>query len=335
MLACNEFLFKTITIMSIIRFIKNWTLPVAIATGSALYLLFAFVPALDAAGLFFKPVMASLLPIFMFFTLFVVFCKVDFKKLRPVRWHLWLSLFQIMTVLVLTWLVIGFKLTGDSLVLVEAMLVCVIGPCASAAPVVTQKLGGNLEQMTTYTFLSNFITALFVPVCFPLIDKAADVSFITAFTLILYKVATVLVAPMALAWAVKHLIPRFHRWIVGIKDLSYYSWAASLLIVSGTTICNIVHADTSVWLLCVIALMGILLCIMQFGAGRFIGHYFGATVNAGQGLGQKNTAFAIWIASAYLNPLSTVGPGCYILWQNIINSVEIWQSRKQGNEYAS
>ena len=219
MLACNEFLFKTITIMSIIRFIKNWTLPVAIATGSALYLLFAFVPALDAAGLFFKPVMASLLPIFMFFTLFVVFCKVDFKKLRPVRWHLWLSLFQIMTVLVLTWLVIGFKLTGDSLVLVEAMLVCVIGPCASAAPVVTQKLGGNLEQMTTYTFLSNFITALFVPVCFPLIDKAADVSFFTAFTLILYKVATVLVAPMALAWAVKHLTPRFHRWIVGIKDL--------------------------------------------------------------------------------------------------------------------
>ena len=200
---------------------------------------------------------------------------------------------------------------------------------------VTQKLGGNLEQMTTYTFLSNFITALFVPVCFPLIDKAADVSFFTAFTLILYKVATVLVAPMALAWAVKHLTPRFHRWIVGIKDLSYYSWAASLLIVSGTTICNIVHADTSVWLLCVIALMGLMLCIMQFGAGRFIGHYFGATVNAGQGLGQKNTAFAIWIASAYLNPLSTVGPGCYILWQNIINSVEIWQSRKQGNEYAS
>ena len=94
MLACNEFLFKTITIMGIIRFIKNWTLPVAIATGSALYLLFAFVPALDAAGLFFKPVMASLLPIFMFFTLFVVFCKVDFKKLRPIRWHLWLSLFR-------------------------------------------------------------------------------------------------------------------------------------------------------------------------------------------------------------------------------------------------
>ena len=76
--------------------------------------------------------------------------------------------------------------------------------------------------------------------------------------------------------------------------------------------------------------MGLLLCIMLFGAGRFIGHYFGATINAGQGLGQKNTAFAIWIASAYLNPLATVGPGCYILWQNIINSIEIWLCRREG-----
>ncbi len=71
----------------LIRFIKNWILPVAIFTGSVLYLIFAFVPALAGAATFFKPIMASLLPMFMFFTLFVVFCKVDFNKLRPVRWH--------------------------------------------------------------------------------------------------------------------------------------------------------------------------------------------------------------------------------------------------------
>ncbi len=320
---------------NIIRFIKNWTLPVAIATGSLVYLVFAYVPALDSAAVFFTPVMELLLPLFMFFTLFVVFCKVDFRQLQPVRWHVWLSLFQVLTAIVLTWLVLEFGLTGKSLVLVEAMLVCVVAPCASAAPVVTQKLGGNLEQMTTYTFLSNFITALFVPICFPLIDKAADISFMSAFTTILYRVATVLVGPMVLAWAVKHWAKRFHRWITGVKDLSYYSWALSLLIVSGTTIKNIVHADTSASFLCVIAVMGLLLCIMQFGAGRFIGHYFSATVNAGQGLGQKNTAFGIWIASSYLNPLSTVGPGCYILWQNIINSVEIWMCRREGHDYSA
>ena len=71
---------------NIIRFIKNWTLPVAIATGSLVYLVFAYVPALDSAAVFFTPVMEMLLPLFMFFTLFVVFCKVDFRQLQPVRW---------------------------------------------------------------------------------------------------------------------------------------------------------------------------------------------------------------------------------------------------------
>ena len=77
----------------------------------------------------------------------------------------------------------------------------------------------------------------------------------------------------------------------------------------------------------------LLLCFFQFGTGRFIGHFSHNTVEAGQALGQKNTAFAIWIAAAYLNPLSTVGPGCYIVWQNVINSLEIWSCRRKGNEH--
>ena len=318
--------------MHILRFVRNWTLPVAIATGSLVYLVFAFVPALDAAGTALEPLMQDLLPAFMFFTLFVVFCKVDFRRLRPVPWHLWVSVFQVLTVLLLTALLVELHLSGKALVLAEALLVCVIGPCASAAPVVTQKLGGNLEEMTTYTFLSNFVTAVFLPLCFPLVDKAADISFLQAFATILYKVATVLVAPMALAWAVKHWLRGLHRWLAGVKDLSYYSWAMSLLIVSGTTVRNIVHARASVLFLCLIALSGLVLCVMQFGAGRYIGRHFGSEVNAGQALGQRNTAFAIWIASAYLQPLSTVGPGCYILWQNIINSVEIWAERCRGHD---
>ena len=100
------------------------------------------------------------------------------------------------------------------------------------------------------------------------------------------------------------------------------------MIVTGTTVKNIVHAEASVWLLATIALLGLLLCVVQFAVGRFIGHYFSHTQEAGQALGQKNTAFAIWLAYTYLTPLSSVGPGCYILWQNIINSVEIWQHQR-------
>lgn len=139
----------------------------------------------------------------------------------------------------------------------------------------------------------------------------------------------VLVLPMLLAYIVKHTCHRLHRWIVSVKDLSYYLWGCSLMMVTGTTVRNIVHADTSASFLAVIAALGLILCVVQFAVGRFIGHYFQATIEAGQALGQKNTAFAIWIAYTYLNPLSSVGPGCYILWQNIINSVEIWLYRKR------
>jgi BASS family bile acid:Na+ symporter len=314
--------------MDMIRFVKDWTLPISMGFGTVVYLLFAFTPQLDEVGNRLSPFFAAILPLFMFLVLFVTFCKVDFRQLRPVKWHFWVGVFQFLFIAALMGLMLGFGMQGASLVLMEAILMCVISPCATAAAVVTQKLGGNLEQMTTYTFLSNFITAFLVPVCFPLIEKSADMTFLSAFAKILHEVVLVLLVPMLLAYIVKHYMHRLHRKIIAVRDLSYYLWACSLTIVTGTTVKNIVHADTTVALLVSIALLGLIMCVVQFAVGRFIGHYFDHTQEAGQALGQKNTAFAIWMAYTYLNPLSSVGPGCYILWQNIINSIEIWQKRK-------
>ena len=299
--------------------------------GALLYLLFAFTPQLDDMATAMGPFFATILPLFMFLILFVTFCKVDFRQLRPVAWHGWVALFQVLFISVLMALMLmpSGEPPAQAKVLMEALLMCCISPCATAAAVVTQKLGGSLEQMTTYTFLSNFMTVLLAPLCFPLIEKGADITFLAAFTKILHEVFLVLVVPMLLAYVVKHHLKGLHRRIVAVRDLSYYLWACSLMIVTGTTVKNIVHAEVSVWLLTAIALLGLLICIVQFAVGRFIGHYFDHTQEAGQALGQKNTAFAIWLSSAYLNPLSSVGPGCYILWQNIVNSVEIWQYRKK------
>lgn len=301
-------------------------------TGAAAYLVFAFTPGLEEAAAFFDPIFAAILPAFMFLVLFVTFCKVDFRKLRPVAWHFWTGLFQLIFIAALMGLMLGFSMAGDSLVLMEAILMCVICPCATAAAVVTQKLGGSLEQMTTYTFLSNFLTALLVPVCFPMIEKGADITFMAAFLEILHEVFIVLIVPMLLAYVVKHHMHRLHAWVISINDLSYYLWGCSLMIVTGTTVKNIVNAESTVALLLAIALLGLVMCVVQFAVGRYIGHFFNHAQESGQALGQKNTAFAIWLSSTYLNPLSSVGPGCYILWQNIINSIEIWQHRKYKRE---
>ena len=317
-----------------VAFLKDWTLPVAMGLGALSYLVFAFVPQLDEAARFFAPVMDAVLPVFMFLVLFVTFCKVDFHKMRPVRWHFWVLMFNLLFV-GMVMAVILFRQSSPltshlpSLILMESLLMCIIAPCATAAAVVTQKLGGSLEQTTTYTFLSNFLTVLLVPICFPMVEKGSDVSFMAAFWKILYQVVVLLIVPMLLAYIVKHRLQRLHRWVISVRDLSFYLWACSLMIVTGTTVKNIVHAQASVWLLTSIALLGLTVCIVQFAVGRFIGHYFGHAQEAGQALGQKNTAFAIWLAYTYLNPLASVGPGCYILWQNIVNSIEIWQHRKE------
>ena len=71
------------------------------------------------------------------------------------------------------------------------------------------------------------------------------------------------------------------------------------------------------------------ICIGQFIAGRKIGSRYGKTVTGGQGLGQKNTVLTIWMALSYLDPISSVGPGAYVLWQNMVNSYQLWRKQRQ------
>ena len=231
---------------AIIRFIKDWTLPVAMGLGTIIYLVFGLTPQLEKVADFFDPIFDAILPMFMFLILFVTFCKVDFHKLRPVAWHFWICVFQLLFIGALMGIILlPSAVSPDALILMEAILMCVISPCAAAAAVVTQKLGGSLEQMTTYTFISNFITAMMVPICFPLIEKGADMTFWAAFSKILYEVAIVLLVPMLLAYIVKHHAHQLHKRIISVKDLSYYLWACSLLIVTGTTVKNIGHPADS------------------------------------------------------------------------------------------
>ena len=316
--------------LKLLQFIKNWTLPVSMGIGAVAYLVFYYVPALEGASQWFAPFFNSILPLFMFLILYVTFCKVDFKKLAPVKWHFWTTACQLLLVMSIVGAILFFHIRGKELILLESVLACIISPCAAAAAVVTLKLGGNLEQMTTYTFLSNLLCALLIPICFPLIEPASQMTFWGAFSLIMQKVCLVLVVPMLLALLTKSLplLHRFHQWLIHIPDLSFYLWGCSLMIVTGTTLKNIFHAGTSVLFLLLIGFSGLVLCLFQYAIGRYIGRFFGTSIESGQALGQKNTAFAIWIATTYLHPLSTVGPGCYILWQNIINSIEIWKNGK-------
>lgn len=314
-----------------IRFIKNWTLPVAIAVGSICYLTFYWIPALDTLGNQLSPVFDVIFPLFVFLTLLITFCKVDYHQLRPHRWHTGVLVAQLLLIAVTIGIIFWVEEHAEQKLLWEALLTCIIGPSASAAPVVVGKLGGNINTMTTYVILSSLASTILIPLVFPILEPAAGVAFLDAFLVILHKVAIVLLLPLILGWFIKHYLPRLQRRIASMPNLSFYTWAISLSITTGITVKNIVHSDATLMLLGWIALTTLLLCFVQFLIGRSVGHWLGEEVNAGQGLFQKNTALSIWVAYMYLNPVASVGAGCYVLWQNIINSFEIWQDRKRQN----
>ncbi len=311
----------------LLRFVKDWTLPVAIATGTALYLLFAYVPALEPAASVCGPVCEAVLPLTIFATLFVTFSKVDFHLMHLERWHAAILAAQGLCVAVLTAILTATD-GGPTRMAMEAVMTCVIAPCASASPVVTAKLGGNLTAMTTFTLLSAIATSVLIPAIFPLIEPEAHTTFATAFLQILHKVAAVLLLPLALGAIVRHYWHALYRWLMGTPDLGFYLWSISLAITTGITVRNIAHSHAAPSLLAAIAMLTLLTAFAQFRIGRAIGKAYKTPICAGQAMFQKNTALAIWVSFAFLTPTASIGAGCYVLWQNIINSAELWQHRR-------
>ena len=314
--------------MNIIKFLKDWTLPVAIAVGTVVYLLFYLVPFLDGAGDALGEVVDTIFPFMVFSTLFSTYCRIDFHQMRPHRWHIGVLLAQVVLVALNVWIIFCVEADPEQKLLWESVLTCIIGPAATAAPVVTAKIGGNINTMTAYVVISAFASALMIPAAFPLLERGVSAGFWEMFFIILQKLAMVLVAPLVLGWCVQHYAKRLCAWIVSIPDLSFYLWSAQLAVTSGVTVRNIVHSDAALRTLLMIAVLSLILCFALFLIGRWIGSHLGDEINGGQASFQKNTALSIWVAYVYLNPVASVGAGCYVLWQNIINSLELWQYRR-------
>ena len=285
------------------------------------------MPQLDGAARVMDPVMEAILPMFMFLVLFVTFCKVDFHKMRPVGWHLWVSIFNLLFVGIVMGLILGLRMKGDKLVLMEALLMCIIAPCATAAAVVTTRLHGNANVVVSYTCLINMAVSLVVPAMVPFLHESnvPGMTFEISFLLILAKVFPLLMMPLVVAWFVRHLFPKFHAFILRQPNLAFNLWAVSLSLAIGVSVKALVHSEESLGTLLGIAVASFICCVVQFGLGRLIGRKYGEPVAGTQSLGQKNTVFAIWMGYTFLNPVTALAGGFYSIWHNVVNSVQLWK----------
>lgn len=306
------------------RFLKDWTLPISMLMGSFCYVVFTQCSWTQPVKPAIVSIIPYLLPTLIFLMLFLAYCKIDPKELRPRRWHLILIVIQLLETVFAAWWCIAHR-DSQWLPLAEAMLAVFVAPMAAVGAVVTQKIGGNAATATTYTVISSLFTAIAVPTVYPLVEPGIGISFIALFLKILSRVFPTIIFPLVLALILRWYMPKVHQWVCReAKDKSFYLWAICTMVNTAQIIRCIVNTEDSMnILLSIIVVIGVIVAL-QFYIGKQVGSRYNDRFAAGQGLAQKNTVLSIWIAMTFLSPTAAIGPGVCLLWQNIVNSWQIW-----------
>ncbi|MDR2234098.1 MAG: transporter [Tannerella sp.] len=294
-----------------LKFIKDWILPIAMIIG-----------ALTHSWIY---RLAFLMPYLIFAMLLLTFCKITLKDIRFHRAHIWLLLIQLGGSIG-----VYLLLRSYNEIMAQAAMLCILMPTATAAAVITGMLGGNVGFLTAYVFFCNIAVAIAAPFYFALTGAHAELSFFQSVWIICQKVFPLLILPLIITLIFQARAPKVHKILLSISQMSFYLWVAALMIVTGVSVNFMLNRnqtnDNMEWKLFAISLI---ICCLQFYIGRLIGRRYGDPISSGQGLGQKNTILAIWMAQTYLHPLTILAPTGYILWQNIINSWQLYLKGKK------
>ena len=257
-------------------------------------------------------------PFFIFSMLFCTFCRVNIREMKPSWLHLWLMVAQVVATVAIYALL---RPLGETVA--QGGMICALAPMAMGAVVIAGMLGAKVETMATHSLICNIAIAFIAP---PLISMWGNGSCTIAE--ILARVTPLLIAPFVVAQLCRWLTPRFAGWIGSHAMLSFYLWLLSLMVIMGKTTHFIIESGTEYLTTeIILAAVALVVCLAQFGFGRWLGRRYGDEPAGGQALGQKNTVLAIWLAQSFLNPLACVAPTAYIVWQNIVNSYQIYRHR--------
>lgn len=262
----------------------------------------------------------------IFTMLFITFCGVSVRHIQFSKMHLWLAVIQIAGCVC-----VYITVSPVHPVVAQGLMICLLTPTATSAPVITGMLGGSITSVAAYSLIINIAVAVFAPLFFPIIYNhlGKDIGFFPAFFSILQRLALMMLLPMILAQLFRHFLPKINKIIVHHSSISFYLWTIALAIATGRCVGFILAQDAVNYNIEIIIAVGaLIICLFQFFAGKAIGEKYHDKIAGGQSLGQKNTILGMWMCQMYLNPISSIGPGAYILWQNIINSYQVWHNRR-------
>lgn len=309
------------------NFLKNWMLPLAMTAGAAIYLILHYVPSFSELG--YMAVARRLQPVLVSIMLFLQLNTVAPTDLKFHKWHFVLITVQALLFAIIAFIAAGID-SGGGRILLECAMLCFICPTAAAAGVITSRIGGSLPGIMTYTVLSDTLASLLIPLMIPMVHPAADIGFLASFWAIIKRVFSILVLPCVLAWFIRYCIPGLQRWLAKYVGWAFYVWSVGLVLAISLAAGALVTSGIGVLVALGIALVSLVCCLFQFWLGRRVARGYGRveSITAGQALGQKNTGFIIWLGLSYMTPVTSVAGGLYAVWHNLVNSYELYRSRK-------
>lgn len=277
------------------------------------------------AGYEFFERLSPLTPYLIFTMLLITYCRVSWREIRILPLHLWMLVLQIAGAAAVYAALLPL---GPSVS--QGVFICVLAPTATSAAVVTGMLGGSVGTLATYTLLSNIAVAVFSPFVFSVVGENVSLPFWQSFGIIARQIVPLLILPLAGAFALERFWPRAHRILRNRQSVSFYLWSVALTIVMGRTVSFLVRQERSHYFTEALTVgIALIVCALQFYTGRRLGRRFGSAVAGAQGLGQKNTILAIWMAGIYLDPIASIGPASYVVWQNFVNSYQIYKKDRE------
>jgi len=270
-------------------------------------------------------IFASVIPFLLSIMLFITYCRVKWSDVKLTNFHyILLAIQYVGSVLVY------FAIRPFNEIVAQAAMMCVLISTATAAPVITGILGGNVASVAAYAIVSNLLVALVAPVFLSIIGNGGEgVLFFASFWNIFRWVMPILITPFVAAYMLSKISPKVHSTVKSAQIVSFYLWAISLTVLIASVAKFVIEYNNGNYMLLgIIALVTLLICVAQFFFGRKLGARFNETIAGGQSLGQKNTILAIWLTQTYLNPVASLGPGLYVLWQNLVNFYQIWKQKQ-------
>ena len=259
----------------------------------------------------------------LFFMLFFTFGSVDFKEIRFRKEYLLLLLYQVGVSIGVYLLVKQYNE-----ILAQGTMICILAPTAVAAVVMSSMLGANVASVTSYSLLINFVISIVAPIYFSIMEVPDIVPFWESVGKISMKIFPLLIIPMVLVFIIKKLSKKLGNGLKNLSSLSFYLWVVSATIVMGNTMKFILLQDSKNYLIIILLIIfSLILCLFQFIFGYYYGKKFNDELACTQYMGQKNTILAIWMAQTFLNPIASIAPAAYVLWQNFVNTYQLWRKK--------